>query len=100
MEGKANLYTKNCLFHLAMPGPIRLLYLPLGKIYIDSNQNAEQFLINNQYYDSKVLGKYCENRDPILSFTAYQRGKCDLELVEVTSKNGMFKQQARSNHMQ
>jgi len=71
------------------------LYNALAKIYIDTNNNAEQFLVNNPYYDSRVVGKYCEKRDPHLAFVAYKRGQCDLELVEVTSKNGMFKQQAR-----
>jgi len=67
----------------------------IAKIYIDQNNNAEKFLETNQYYDSKVVGKYCEKRDPNLAFIAYKRGQCDVELVEVTNKNGMFKQQAR-----
>eukprot|EP01012_Entosiphon_sulcatum_P019743 TRINITY_DN2467_c0_g1_i2.p1 TRINITY_DN2467_c0_g1~~TRINITY_DN2467_c0_g1_i2.p1 ORF type:complete len:1682 (-),score=470.43 TRINITY_DN2467_c0_g1_i2:58-5103(-) len=72
-----------------------VLHNALGKIYIDSNQGAEEFLKRNEHYDSKILGKYCENRDPTLAFIAYQRGQCDFELVEITTKNGMFKQQAR-----
>lgn len=71
------------------------LYNALAKIYIDTNKDAEQFLLNNPYYDSRVVGKYCEKRDPHLAFIAYKRGQCDLELVNVTNKNGMFKQQAR-----
>lgn len=67
----------------------------LAKIYIDINNNAEQFLKTNQYYDSRVVGKYCEKRDPHLAFVAYKRGQCDFELVNVTNKNGMFKQQSR-----
>ncbi|KAL9644530.1 hypothetical protein ABK040_009394 [Willaertia magna] len=67
----------------------------LAKVYIDLNMNAEQFLINNQFYDSRVVGQYCEKRDPHLAFVAYKRGQCDLELVAVSNKNGMFKQQAR-----
>lgn len=67
----------------------------LAKIYIDSNKNPEQFLVHNQFYDSKVVGKYCEKRDPYLAFVAYKRGLCDYELIEVTNKNGLFKNQAR-----
>lgn len=67
----------------------------LAKIYIDSNKNPEQFLVQNQFYDSKVVGKYCEKRDPYLAFVAYKRGLCDYELMEVTNKNGLFKHQAR-----
>ena len=33
----------------------------LAKIYIDSNNNPERFLRENPYYDSRVVGKYCEN---------------------------------------
>eukprot|EP01097_Dermamoeba_algensis_P005601 TRINITY_DN3557_c0_g1_i3.p1 TRINITY_DN3557_c0_g1~~TRINITY_DN3557_c0_g1_i3.p1 ORF type:complete len:1258 (-),score=303.09 TRINITY_DN3557_c0_g1_i3:145-3672(-) len=67
----------------------------VAKIFIDTNNNPEQFLQTNQYYDSKVVGKYCENRDPNLAFLCYRRGLCDKELIEVTTKNGLFKQQAR-----
>jgi clathrin heavy chain len=71
------------------------LHNALAKIYIDTGNNAEEFLRNNQFYDSRVVGKYCEKRDPHMAFIAYERGQCDLELVEVTNKNGMFRQQAR-----
>ncbi|KYQ93795.1 clathrin heavy chain [Tieghemostelium lacteum] len=67
----------------------------LAKVYIDSNKNPEAFLLHNQFYDSKVVGKYCEKRDPHLSFVAYKRGLCDYELIEVTNKNTLFKNQAR-----
>eukprot|EP01132_Coremiostelium_polycephalum_P002123 gene2123-2614_t len=67
----------------------------LAKIYIDSNKNPEAFLVHNQFYDSRVVGKYCEKRDPYLSFVAYKRGLCDYELIEVTNKNTLFKNQAR-----
>ena len=50
-----------------------------------------------RYYDSLVVGKYCESRDPHLAVIAYKRawGQCDRELIEVTNKNGFFKDQAR-----
>jgi clathrin heavy chain len=67
----------------------------LGKIIIDSNNNPEHFLTTNPFYESLVLGKYCEKRDPNLACIAYKRGECDLEYVEVTSRNSLFKQQAR-----
>jgi clathrin heavy chain len=53
-------------------------------------------LINNQYYDSKVVGKYCEERNPDLAYTAYKRawGECDEELIEVTNKNYLYRRQA------
>lgn len=67
----------------------------LAKIYIDSNNNPEKFLTENDQYDSLVVGKYCEKRDPYLAFIAYQKGQNDLELVKITNENSMFKQQAR-----
>lgn len=67
----------------------------LAKIYIDSNNNPERFLKENQYYDSKVVGKYCEKRDPHLACVAYERGSCDRELIHVCNENSLFKSEAR-----
>ena len=67
----------------------------LMKIYIDMNNRPEEYLVSNMYYDSKVVGEYCEKRDPHLAFIAYKRGLCDAELVDVTNRHGLFKQQAR-----
>ena len=67
----------------------------LMKIYIDMNNRPEEYLTTNIYYDSKVVGEYCEKRDPQLSFLAYKRGMCDDELVDVTNRHGLYKQQAR-----
>ena len=43
------------------------------------------------------MGKYCENLNPDLAFTAYKRawGSCDEELIAVTNKNYLFRMQAR-----
>lgn len=67
----------------------------LAKIYIDSNNNPERFLRENQFYDSRVVGKYCEKRDPHLACVAYERGLCDEELIKVCNENSLFKSQAR-----
>lgn len=83
------------------------IFNAVAKIYIDSNNNPEAFLKENmvcfkffvfypfQLYDPKVIGKYCEKRDPYLAFVAYQKGQCDHELIEVTNENQMFKHQSR-----
>lgn len=63
----------------------------LAKIYIDSNNNPERFLRENPYYDSRVVGKYCEKRDPHLACVAYERGQCDQELINVSSLRISFK---------
>lgn len=71
------------------------VFTALGKIYIDMNSNAETFLKDNTFYDARVVGKYCEKKDPYLAFIAYQKGRCDDELIDLTNMNAMFKQQAR-----
>ncbi|XP_052824427.1 clathrin heavy chain 1 [Octopus bimaculoides] len=67
----------------------------LAKIYIDSNNNPERFLRENQYYDSRIVGKYCEKRDPHLACVAYERGLCDQELINVCNENSLFKSESR-----
>ena len=59
----------------------------LGKIIIDSNNNPEHFLTTNPYYDSLVVGKYSEKRDPNLACVAYKRGNCDDALVDCTNRH-------------
>ncbi|KAK9460391.1 uncharacterized protein V1516DRAFT_676506 [Lipomyces oligophaga] len=71
------------------------LFDALAKIYIDSNNNPEKFLRENDQYNTLVVGKYCEKRDPYLAFIAYEKGQNDLELVQITNENSMFKHQAR-----
>merc|ERR1719428_2099656 len=73
------------------------LHNAMAKIYIDTNRNPEEFLKTNAFYDSASVGKYCEDRDPHLAFTAYKRGwgSCDERLLEVTNRNGLFRLQAR-----
>ena len=67
----------------------------IAKITIDANNNPEHFLTTNQHYDSRVVGKYAEKRDPTLACVAYKRGECDEELVDVTNRNSLFKLQSR-----
>ncbi|KAF3851318.1 hypothetical protein F7725_013090 [Dissostichus mawsoni] len=71
----------------------------LAKIYIDSNNTPERFLKENTFYDSAVVGKYCEKRDPHLACVAYERGECDLDLIKVcgsrVQRNSLFKSEAR-----
>lgn len=73
------------------------LHNAMAKILIDTNRDPESFLKNNAFYDSATVGKYCEDRDPHLAYTAYKRawGSCDKQLVDVTNRNGLFRLQAR-----
>ncbi|ESZ95336.1 clathrin heavy chain [Sclerotinia borealis F-4128] len=67
----------------------------LAKIYIDSNNDPENFLKVNDMYDTLQIGMYCQKRDPNLAYICYRKGKNDLELVNVTNENSMYKAQAR-----
>ncbi|CEP17142.1 hypothetical protein [Parasitella parasitica] len=71
------------------------VYNALAKIYIDTNNNPEPFLKENEYYNPRVIGKYCEKRDPYLAYICYEKGQCDYELIHITTENSMFKHQAR-----
>ncbi|KAI9251762.1 hypothetical protein BDA99DRAFT_563473 [Phascolomyces articulosus] len=71
------------------------VYNALAKIYIDTNNNPEPFLKENEYYEPRIIGKYCEKRDPYLAYICYEKGQCDYELVHITNENSMFKHQAR-----
>jgi len=71
------------------------LYNAMAKISIDSNQNPEAFLKENNLYDPLIVGKYCEKRDPYLAYIAYAKGFCDAELIAITNDNSMYKHQAR-----
>jgi clathrin heavy chain len=80
---------------LASGNQQQAVYNALAKIYIDSNNNPEKFLKENDQYDTLTVGKYCEKRDPNLAFIAYSKGQNDLELINITNENAMFKAQAR-----
>ncbi|KAI1396601.1 clathrin heavy chain [Hypoxylon fuscum] len=80
---------------LAAGNQQQAVFNALAKIYIDSNNNPEKFLKENDQYDTLSVGKYCEKRDPNLAFIAYQKGQNDLELINITNENSMYRAQAR-----
>lgn len=90
----------------------------LAKILIITNdERKEKFLESNQFYDSAVVGKFCEQSEPEvrpfcqvlpshcrvrtpshhpqLALTAYRRAGMHQEVINVTNLHSMFKQQAR-----
>jgi clathrin heavy chain len=75
----------------------KAIHNAMAKIHIDQSRNPQQFLMDNEFYDSKVIGKYCEEKDPHLAFQAYSRdfGQNDDEIIELTNKESLFKKQAR-----
>lgn len=71
------------------------LYNALAKVYIDIGHNPERFLLENENYDTKVIGMYCESRDPNLAYIAYAKGHNSQEVIELCQRNGMNKPLAR-----
>ena len=71
------------------------LHNALAMCYVDMNHDPEEFLNTDTNYDAKVVGAYCESRDPYLAFVAYRRGQCDDELLRVTNEHSLFKYQAQ-----
>jgi clathrin heavy chain len=69
----------------------------IGKIYITLNKDPKSFLLNNMFYEPKVLGPYCESLDPQLAFIAYKKaaGACDDELIAISNTHGLFRDLAR-----
>lgn len=68
----------------------------LAKILIASGDDrAEAFIVNNEYYDPVVVGKYAEHHNVNLAFRIYSQKKCNEALVALTNTNGMFREQAR-----
>ncbi|KAL7720985.1 Clathrin heavy chain [Entamoeba marina] len=46
------------------------LHTALAKVYVDQGKDAVKFLNNDMYYDALSVGKYCEDRDPYLSYVS------------------------------
>jgi len=69
----------------------------LGKIYITLNKDPKAFLLNNMFYEPKVLGPFCESLDPSLAFLAYKKGsgECDDELIKISFDHGLYRDLAR-----
>eukprot|EP00591_Stephanopyxis_turris_P001746 CAMPEP_0195517552 /NCGR_PEP_ID=MMETSP0794_2-20130614/11004_1 /TAXON_ID=515487 /ORGANISM="Stephanopyxis turris, Strain CCMP 815" /LENGTH=1705 /DNA_ID=CAMNT_0040646371 /DNA_START=237 /DNA_END=5354 /DNA_ORIENTATION=- len=69
----------------------------LGKIYITLNRDPKAFLLNNMFYDPKILGPYCESLDPSLAFVAYKKGagECDDQLIKISQEHGLYRDLAK-----
>ncbi|KAK1942907.1 Clathrin heavy chain 1 [Phytophthora citrophthora] len=69
----------------------------LARVYVTLNKNPQDFLTTNKFYDSKVVGEFCEQANPYLAFLVYRRGGAvyDDDLIRVATENGLFKDLAR-----
>ncbi|KAL6297965.1 armadillo-type protein [Sparassis latifolia] len=66
--------------HMQVGSQDPAVYNALAKIYIESNNNPETFLKENNLYEPLVISKFCEARDLYLAYIAYTKGLCDDEL--------------------
>ena len=55
----------------------------IGKIYVTLNKDPKQFLENNQFYEPRVLGAFCEARPEPVFLRIQEGSECDDELVAV-----------------
>ncbi|KAA6385299.1 MAG: putative Clathrin heavy chain, partial [Streblomastix strix] len=72
------------------------LHTALAKIYVDSNpQGAAEFITANEYYDARIVGHYCERRNGDLALLCYRKRQCDDELLALTTRDELFREQAQ-----
>lgn len=93
-RGKLNILLKVLEARLADGTTDVDVHSGLAKVYIDTNRNAQHFLETNVYYDSRDVGQFCSKRDPMLAFTAFRRGNCDEEVLQLTNDHSLFREQA------
>lgn len=73
------------------------IYNALAKIYVMKRQLAEAatFLRENNLYDTKAIGLFCQAREPQLALIAFEKGRHDKELLDMTNAQSLFKEQAQ-----
>lgn len=71
-----NFYILNCLLLIVIIvfGCVIIMWVKFFLIL---------FYRENQFYDSFVVGKYCEKRDFYFVCVVYERGQCDEEFIQV-----------------
>ncbi|KAK1442350.1 clathrin [Babesia gibsoni] len=67
------------------------VHTALAKILVSSQKNAEEFLRMNKLYDHVAVGKFCEDRDPMLAFLIYSEALLDSDVVRLCMANSMHK---------
>jgi len=65
------------------------------KLLIDQGKSPETLLNTNNIYDTKVIGKFCEEKnDYELAYISYKKGQNDDELISLCAKHLLYKQLA------
>ncbi|GIX64752.1 clathrin heavy chain, putative [Babesia caballi] len=67
------------------------IHTALAKIRVSSQQDAEAFLRTNQHYDRAVVGRFCEERDPMLAFLIYSEATLDDDVLRLCAASGLHK---------
>ena len=63
----------------------------LCKLYITTNNNAQQFLKTNEYYTPLLIGQVAEKSHPQLALIAYEKGRCDVEYATCALHHHLLK---------
>lgn len=71
-----------------------MVHSSLAKVHIVENNNPEQYLKQNLYYLTRVVGNFCEKSHPYLAYIAYERGHCDDDLIRLCNANNFLKEEA------
>ncbi|CDR98027.1 clathrin heavy chain, putative [Babesia bigemina] len=67
------------------------IHTALAKIRVSSQQDAEEFLRTNTHYDRAVVGKFCEERDPMLAYLIYSQATMDDDVLRVCAGNSLHR---------
>lgn len=62
------------------------------KLLIDQGKNPETLLNTNNLYDTRVVGRFCEEKnDYELAYLSYKKGQNDEELISLCAKHSLYK---------
>ncbi|EDO05779.1 uncharacterized protein BBOV_IV001820 [Babesia bovis T2Bo] len=67
------------------------IHTALAKIRVSSQKDAEQFLSTNKIYDRSIIGRFCEDRDPMLAYLVYSEAQLDSDVLRLCIGNGFYK---------
>ncbi|ORM41265.1 Clathrin heavy chain 1 [Babesia sp. Xinjiang] len=67
------------------------IHTALAKIRVSSQEDAENFLLTNKHYDRTVIGRFCEERDPMLAYLIYYEAQLDSDVLRLCLANGFHK---------
>ncbi|GFE55454.1 clathrin heavy chain [Babesia ovis] len=67
------------------------IHTALAKIRVSSQKDAENFLLTNKFYDRAIIGRFCEERDPMLAYLIYSEAQLDNDVLRLCIANNLHK---------